>query len=57
MRPVISAAIRLVPNETGHRTARRVGYSKVKFAPDSPLEGTGFEPSVPHDAIDISKTA
>jgi len=47
MRPVISAAIRLVPNETGHRTARRVGYSKVKFAPDSPLEGTGFEPSVP----------
>jgi hypothetical protein len=27
------------------------------FVADSPLEGTRFEPSVPHAAIDISKTA
>ena len=27
--------------------------SKVKFAPDSPQEGTGFEPSVPREAAGI----
>ena len=26
---------------------------KVRFAPDSPLEGTGFEPSVPREAASI----
>jgi len=51
MRPAISAGSGSCPNrETGHRTARRVGYSKVKFAPDSPQERAGFEPSVPRSA-------
>jgi hypothetical protein len=26
--------------------------TEVRFAPDSPLEGAGFEPSVPHDSDD-----
>jgi len=27
---------------------------KIRFAPDSPLEGTGFEPSVPRDTTNLS---
>jgi hypothetical protein len=27
---------------------------RVRFAPDSPLEGTGFEPSVPRDTTNLS---
>src|SRR6516225_12012071 len=58
MRPAISAGSGSCPNrETGHRTARRVGYSKVKFAPDSPQEGAGFEPSVPRDTPKFSTPA
>jgi hypothetical protein len=28
-----------------------------KFASDSPLEGTGFEPLVPRDAVKVSRAA
>jgi hypothetical protein len=29
--------------------------SKIRFARDSPLEGSGFELSVPHDTIKVSR--
>jgi hypothetical protein len=32
-------------------------YPKVRFAPDSPLEGDGFEPSVPRQGSCGSETA
>src|SRR5215475_11622545 len=35
---------------------RRI-LARDRFAPDSPLEGTRFEPSVPRDATNISKAA
>jgi hypothetical protein len=31
-------------------------YPKVRFAPDSPLEGDGFEPSVPQKDNDVILT-
>jgi hypothetical protein len=34
---------------TGMRTRRQPGSRKIKFAVDSPLEGDGFEPSVPSE--------
>jgi hypothetical protein len=36
---------------------RKVPASQLRFAPDSPLEGTGFEPSVPRDTTKVSGPA
>jgi len=34
-------------NRGGSQGPLAITWSPVEFAPDSPLEGTGFEPSVP----------
>ena len=53
-------ACRWVLFETGcwrWRNPRRHRWDlplKTRFAPDSPLEGTGFEPSVPRDTTNLS---
>ena len=41
----------------GWRWRNPMGFAEIRFAPDSPLEGGGFEPSVPQQIRSLFETA
>ena len=57
IRATATSSDRTLLSTKGEPTRRRqIAEACVEFAPDSPLEGSGFEPPVPHapDAFDAS---
>jgi hypothetical protein len=52
--PLLESPVTLIEAFDGHRWD---SPPKIKFAPDSPLEGGGFEPSVPQQIRSLFETA